>query len=408
MKHLLAAALVAALTSPVLAQTKNPTPPKPTPKGSAGGVSVQSGTGTGTGAVASPPPGAKPAEAQDIRLFPEKDEDAYELERLGDGAYKKGELKLARQFYERSWKAVELPTGAYNMACIDAKEGNLDLAFQNLEKALDAGFDDERILMGDPDMASLRGKPKFDEMVKRARKNREDGAQAVVKEGLYLPPPSPRTSKGILLLLHDASSDPVTVSGPFLREAHGRSLFVAVPRGPAKAGRKRFGWGSGERAFAAVDAALAEAKRRAGDVPVIVLGLVRGGTLAFTVASKRPGVFAAVGSIGGAYDPGGPAEGMAILQSLKGSRLFLGISRDAPMDLTASFKRGRDALKAMGLSPTYTEWVGTGRGLPNDVPAAVTETLTSLTGVGSAPVEPAPAAAAPATGGLFNTPKKKS
>src|SRR5262249_26293114 len=160
-----------------------------------------------------------------------------------------GELKLARSFYERSWKAVELPSGAYNMACVDVKEGNLDLAWQNLEKAVAAGFDDEKVLATDLDMASMRDKPKFQEILRKAKKNREDGAAAVVKEGLFLPPPAPRTAKGILVLLHDASSDPYTVSGPFLREAHGRSLFVAVPRGPARAGRKRYGWGSGDRAF---------------------------------------------------------------------------------------------------------------------------------------------------------------
>lgn len=368
----LAAALV--VSSPILlAQTPKPTRP-PAKPASSGGVTVSSGQ-------AEPPPGARPAEIQDLRIHPQLSTDAYEFERLGLTAYRQNELEHARQFFEQSWKVGELPSAQYNLACLDAVAGKTDSAFQRLEKAIAAGFDDGLSLEKDPDLKTLRGSARFAKVQEAAKRNRAEGDAAVVKEGIFLPPAKPPVA--ILMVLQDRSSDPFTASGPFTNEGQGRSFFLAVPRGPSRSGGKRFGWEDPARSLAAVDAALAAARQKTANarIPVFLVGLGRGGTLALTVASLRPGVFAGVASIGGPFDPmsvpGGP-------KGLRGTRLFLGIPSDGPQAQLAAFRHGRDSLKLAGFSTTYAEWPGTGTTLPNDAPKAVKQALDALAGVGAA------------------------
>ncbi|MEO6325980.1 MAG: hypothetical protein ABIT01_17200 [Thermoanaerobaculia bacterium] len=380
------------LSSPLLGAAPKATPaakakaaaaPAATPV-TAGGVAVTSTTGT----VNAPPANAKPAEIQDVRVLAGNSDDPYEYERLGLGSVQANELARARQFFAMSWKAGELPTAAYNLACLDAREGKSDAAFAQLEKAVGVGFDDEKTLLGDPDLNSVRSAPRFSSIVAAARRNRAAGEAAVVKDGIFL---APQAKIGaVLIVLHDASSDPLTASGPFVDEARRRGLYLAVPRGPARAGRKRFGWGTRERAVAAVEAVLEAARKRAGNpnLPAVVVGVGRGGTLAYTTAAAKPGLFVGVASIGGPYDPGtsgSVAQGATAAAGLKGAHLFFGIPRDAPEGLVAATRRGNDALHRFGFSPTLTEWQGGGTTFPRNVAAAVKETLDSITGVRSSP-----------------------
>lgn len=339
---------------------KAPTPPS-------SGLTVTTGTAA--------PKGSVPGEIQDLRVLTDQPDDPFELERLGLAAVNAKEPGRARTFFERSWKLGELPSSAYNLACLDAREGKLDAAFQWLDKALAAGFDDDNPLQNDPDLAPLRHKPKFQSIRKGAGKNRAAGDAAVVKDGVFLAPK--RKAAAILVLVHDKASDPLQVSGPFAQAALDRGLYVAVPRGPSRSASKRFGWGSADRAASAIDAAVAAAKKKAGNVPVLLVGLERGGTIAYTTASRRPGVFAGVGSIGGNLDPGEVGPHFA---GFRNARLFFGIPRDAPQNLVVALRKGIETLRQAGYSPAVVEWPGTGTGFPKDVAGAVKDTLDALAG----------------------------
>jgi pimeloyl-ACP methyl ester carboxylesterase len=339
--------------------------PAPTPAG--GGLSATTSSAA--------PKGVVPGEVQDFRVVTDQPDDPFEFERLGIAAVNAKELGRARTFFERSWKLGELPTSAYNLACVDAKEGKLDSAFQWLDKAIAAGFDDENPLKSDPDVAPLRDKPKFRTILAGAQRNRTAGDAAVVRDGVFLAPKGKPAA--ILVLVHDKASDPFRVSGPFAQQALDRGFYVAVPRGPSLSAKKRFGWGSADRAAAAIDAAVSAAKKKVGNVPVLLVGVERGGTIAFTTASRRPGVFAGVGSIGGNFDAGEVAGNVA---GLRGARLFFGIPRDAPQNLVVAFRRGIESLRAAGYAPAIVEWPGYGTGFPKDVAGAVKDTLDALAG----------------------------
>jgi pimeloyl-ACP methyl ester carboxylesterase len=112
-------------------------------------------------------------------------------------------------------------------------------------------------------------------------------------------------------------------------------------------------------------------------VPVLLVGVERGGTIAFTAAARRPGAFAGVGSIGGNFDAG---EAGPSLAGLRGARLFFGIPRDAPQNLVVAFRKGIESLRQAGYAPAVVEWPGYGTGFPKDVALAVKDTLDALAG----------------------------
>jgi hypothetical protein len=53
------------------------------------------------------------------------------------------------------------PVVAYNTACAHARAGRLDHALAWLGRAVDLGFDDQRLLAEDPDLAAVRADPRF-------------------------------------------------------------------------------------------------------------------------------------------------------------------------------------------------------------------------------------------------------
>lgn len=359
------ALLLVTSTLPAAAQAPKPAPTSSSPSGSAV-----------VGTAPQAPPGAKPAEIQDLRVLGPAAKDAWQLERLGVAAVEKNELGKAREFFEESWKAGELPTAPYNLACLDAREGKPDAAFRQLDRAVAAGFDDEATLAKDTDLASLRGRPEFARIVQGVKANRVAGDAAVVKEGLFVSPG--RAPRAILLLLHEVNSDPMAVASPFMAEAKARGLFVAAPRGPARSGKKRFGWGSADRALDALKRAVAEARGRAGNLPlpVVVVGAGRGGKLGLEVAARTPGMFSGVGSIGGVFDPG--PGGAAAVAGLRGIPVFLGVGKSAPPELLRAMQQGRENLEKLGLKPAWGEWPGSGEGLPTNAVKAAGEILDVL------------------------------
>ena len=370
------ALLLATSTLPALGQAPKAAPTPPAASGSAiVGENPQA------------PAGAQPAEIQDVRVLAPTARDPWQMERLGVAAVQKNELGKAREFFEESWKAGELPTAPYNLACLDAREGKADAAFRELDRAVAAGFDDETTLAKDPDLASLRGRPEFARVLEGTRRNRAAGDAAVLGEGLFVAPG--RAPKAILLLLHEVNSDPMAVAGPFVAEAKARGLYLVAPRGPSRSGKKRFGWGSPERALEAVKRAVAEGRQRAGKLPlpVVVVGAGRGGKLGLEIAARTLGLFVAVGSVGGIFDPG--PSGAAAVAGLRGIPVFLGVAKSASPELLKAMQKGRENMQALGVRIQWGEWPGTGEGLPANAAQAAKEILDVLSPVrGAAPAPP--------------------
>jgi non-specific serine/threonine protein kinase/serine/threonine-protein kinase len=110
------------------------------------------------------------------------------LHGLGILELQAGNLERSRQWYrrtleiqERAWEPGHYVNtwALYQMACIAAREGKPEQALELLREALDCGYDRDAILE-DPDFASLRGTPEFEEIVaevQRRLENKQGGAR---------------------------------------------------------------------------------------------------------------------------------------------------------------------------------------------------------------------------------------
>ena len=56
---------------------------------------------------------------------------------------------------------------AYNLACLLARDGRAEEALRALRRAVDAGYDRWERMAEDPDLAPLRGRPEFEELMRR-------------------------------------------------------------------------------------------------------------------------------------------------------------------------------------------------------------------------------------------------
>ena len=84
-------------------------------------------------------------------------QDARRIGRKALLAYQAREHRAALALFREMWDAQARHEVAYNAACAAALAGDLDEAFQWIDRALAAGFDQFQHLEADPDLASLQG-----------------------------------------------------------------------------------------------------------------------------------------------------------------------------------------------------------------------------------------------------------
>jgi hypothetical protein len=71
----------------------------------------------------------------------------------------------------------------YNLACLEALNGNTDEAFTWLEGSIDAGYGDPDWMLADEDLAGLREDVRFGELVEAAAENEEEDCTGPCSSG---------------------------------------------------------------------------------------------------------------------------------------------------------------------------------------------------------------------------------
>ncbi|MDO8544788.1 MAG: hypothetical protein Q7S40_30460 [Opitutaceae bacterium] len=107
------------------------------------------------------------------------------------GAVDAGNFTQARNLCEQVivWDPAN-PVHRYNLACIESRAGGpmLPRALAALEQAVQLGFNDVHALQNDPDLAAIRGEPKFAELVRLVSKNVTAAAPQAALKARPAPP----------------------------------------------------------------------------------------------------------------------------------------------------------------------------------------------------------------------------
>lgn len=256
--------------------------------------------------------------AQEPALAPElvlraRDEDYETSFQLGISALQARRLDEAVEHFER---CLELRPGsavcAYNVACAQALRGDVEAAFEALQRAerKGLGLTDGRLdlLRRDADLAPLRGDERFAALLARVERAGERLRSYAAEVGVRRPRSGDGSMPGVLMVLHvEGSTREAVLSGEWADVADALNLVLVAPsatraRGPDPAAG--FDWltPGADPASPPFEerARLARALLdvlEAGDVDrsrVAVVGEGTSAPLAFDLALRAPGLFRGV------------------------------------------------------------------------------------------------------------------
>lgn len=83
----------------------------------------------------------------------------------GEAAYLKA-IELAQGALEKE-QSLYLKSSFYNLACLYALRGEKELALDNIDSAIDAGYKNYHQIVGDEDLDSLREEDRFKELMNK-------------------------------------------------------------------------------------------------------------------------------------------------------------------------------------------------------------------------------------------------
>ena len=113
----------------------------------------------------------KPKEAETFLVRAEKTGrmDKFIYLGMGNSMYSIGKYEEGVKFFEKLVEADPAGVNFYNLACGYAKLNEKEKAFDNLNKAIDKGFNSKQQYESDTDLESLKGDARFAELVKRLK-----------------------------------------------------------------------------------------------------------------------------------------------------------------------------------------------------------------------------------------------
>lgn len=227
--------------------------------------------------------------------------------------------EAVKSFTTSSELGVDRPNSLYNVACAYSLSKQNDKAFEYLDKAIAAGFNQFDHARTDSDLANIRSDPRFEKALKpKAPAPHPDakpvtfGAADGVKVSAELYPAKAGKSAPIILLFHQAGSNGAEYQtiAPKLT-ALGYNCLAA----DARSGANRFGRDNltakalgksaeYQEAYADLEAALAYVKSEGYTGKVIAVGSSYSAGLVFRLAAEHPEIAAIA-----AFSPPRPGSG---------------------------------------------------------------------------------------------------
>lgn len=282
---------------------------------------------------------------------------------------------------ERFQRCIELfparSASYYNIACAYARAGNVDDAFDWLNRAAEHGFDDIVHMARDTDLDPIRADPRYGAVVERLGERTLQITTVHVAAPEPAGPAAPASPHPIVIVLHPPGETGETLEARLPGIAGALGAVCIFPDGDRRTT-------SGGRAFTGVQAGVLPslAETVATGLPVdasraYLVGVGSAGPLALDVALTAPGRFRGVIVLGGEFEALPPQE-----QASGAAAAGLGVyivhgAYDARGSERA--RAVRDALAAAGVRVCLRQ-PAEGGSAPADLASAIAEGFRWLTG----------------------------
>jgi predicted esterase len=234
------------------------------------------------------------------------------VQRKFEEAYRQGDWSRAIEAgRELASMVPKRPEVQYNLACVYARAGDADSAFDWLGEAATSGFRDLAHMEADRDLESLRNLPpyrKIRSMVEANLRRRESqlAATAAASPVLLVPPRGydPSRPSPLLVVFHGFGDQPANYPYLLGLVADTQGAVLAVPRGGREVG-KGFGWTGVDEAEAVLGRVLERACQEflIDRERVVLTGFSQGAFMALVLGARHPDLVRGVVPIAGAYMP---------------------------------------------------------------------------------------------------------
>lgn len=200
----------------------------------------------------------------------------------------------------------------YNLACCYSLNGDKDNAIKWLQRAAEAGFADDSLLAGDPDLQAVRGEAGFKTVAERVGKNAEKQVEELKKkadkaiveyfvpEGLDPAKPAP-----LIVVLHGFGGNAKNILAAWPIVAKEAGAIVIAPQAMNPTGQG-FEWGGFRGTEMLVMRAIEEAQKKHNIDPkrIVLSGFSQGGLMAYAIGLKNPERFCGIIPVAGSYTSG--------------------------------------------------------------------------------------------------------
>ncbi len=260
---------------------------------------------------------------------------------------------------------------AYNLACAYALSGDTGNAIKWLQKSIDTGMDDARLIRQDTDLDSIRDTPGYAAALAIAEEREQAENERFLtrvensKPLVYLPPGYDASAPPPLIIaLHGYGSNVQDIADAWKGAAAQAGAILVAPRAVHGVISGGAHWGTVEQTELIVEAAVKHvgAEHAYDSSRVILTGFSQGGYMTFNLAARNPERYRGAIPMAGRYDPR-----LCALKSLKPSaspRFYIMVG-----DQDRVVEQDRDAardLEGAGIGVQLAVFPGIGHEFPGD------------------------------------------
>lgn len=244
-------------------------------------------------------------------LLPAGEGDLERLRRDVRSAFEKRDYARAASLGEDlAAREPASPGPAYDVACAYSRLGRAEAALRWLRAAAERGFSFTATARRDADLDPVRREPGFGEVIAAFERNgaaalervkpRIDAAPLLLHVPRGLDPSRPAP---LVVALHSFGGRAEEIASLWRRAAEAQGAILVAPQSHVPRGQG-FDWGAMDQAEYAILRAVARARATYTIDParIVLTGFSQGGSLAFYVALRQPGLFAGVIPVAGFYE----------------------------------------------------------------------------------------------------------